>query len=327
LKDVVLIKEQETTMENFNEASLPGKWLVDLLPFLKHLPTWLPGMHFKRVGQSWNAQAMQTREAPYHFAVGQMKRKDAKMSLITEAFKKYDNSPPPEIEHDLQFTTSTLFGGGFETTAFTLEVFFLEMALHPEAQRRAQREIDDVVGQSRLPNLTDKERLPYLNALILEVQRRLPIGNIGIPHVAAEDDEINGYFIPRGAMVMVNPSTLFSDPAVYKDPLKFKPERYLGDNPEPDIRELMWGHGRRICPGRFLAIQNLFLIISNTLSCFEISSIKGQEPTVKFTAGTICHPEPFKVNIKARSTAHEALIRELESMEGGMIEKGDSHLL
>ena len=77
------------------------------------------------------------------------------------------------------------------------------MARHPEIQRKAQEEIDRVVGTDRLPTIEDRESLPYLNLVIAEVLRYNPIAPI-VPHSLDEDDIYEGHLIPKGAWVMVN---------------------------------------------------------------------------------------------------------------------------
>jgi hypothetical protein len=93
--------------------------------------------------------------------------------------------------------------------------------MHPTAQRKAQDELDAVVGTDRLPTLADREKLPYVEALYLEVMRCNPIGpigtstsailarcfrnhSLGLPHVLVEDDVHEGYFIPKGSMIITN---------------------------------------------------------------------------------------------------------------------------
>jgi cytochrome P450 len=318
---------QNQVMDDFSEASIPGKWLVDSLPFLQYLPTWLPGMTFKRLGLLWRGRAMDAMNTSFDFAVKQVENHNAKLSLVSEVHKKHDGALPAETSRDLKWTAFSLYAGGSDTTACTMEVFFLEMALHPEAQRKAQAEIDQVVGKNRLPTVADRPQLPYLDALIKECKRWEPIGSLSIPHVAAEDDEIDGYFIPKGAILLPHIAGIYKDPAVYKDPTVFRPERFLGKEPEMDPNDLIWGFGRRVCPGRFLATQSLFLAISNTLACFKIDSIAGKEPKVEFAQGLINHPLPFEVDLRVRSEEHEALVRDVQAMEGGVVEKGDSHLL
>ena len=76
------------------------------------------------------------------------------------------------------------------------------MTIHPEAQKKAQAELDAVVGPDRLPTFEDRESLPYLNALLREVLRWHPVTPMGVPRRAVADDEFNGYHIPAGTMII-----------------------------------------------------------------------------------------------------------------------------
>lgn len=78
------------------------------------------------------------------------------------------------------------------------------MAVFPEAQRKAQEEIDRVVGQDRLPNVSDRPNLPYVEALVKEVLRWHPVAPMGLPHTSSEDDVAEGYFIPKDALLLAN---------------------------------------------------------------------------------------------------------------------------
>lgn len=85
-----------------------------------------------------------------------------------------------------------------------ISCFFLVMTAYPEVQRRAQEEIDRVVGQDRLPATADREHLPYVNAIVKEVLRWNPVAPMGLPHASTEDDICGGWFIPKGSMILPN---------------------------------------------------------------------------------------------------------------------------
>lgn len=87
------------------------------------------------------------------------------------------------------------------------------MTLHPEAQRKAQKELDLIVGGERLPEPDDRDALVYVNALLMECLRWLPVVPVAIPHRAVADDEYNGYFIPKGSIVFGN--TWYSHALLY----------------------------------------------------------------------------------------------------------------
>lgn len=95
------------------------------------------------------------------------------------------------------------------------------MMRNPEVQKRAQAEIDAIIGNDRLPALADRSDLPYVNALCSEVMRMCPSAPIGnslirmvvapqtnaspaFPHVLSEDDIHAGYVLPKGTMVIAN---------------------------------------------------------------------------------------------------------------------------
>lgn len=78
------------------------------------------------------------------------------------------------------------------------------MRLYPDVMKRAQAEINDVVGRERLPTFTDREKLPYIGAIVKEVLRWRPAGPMGVPHLTTQDDVYEGYFIPKGTLILAN---------------------------------------------------------------------------------------------------------------------------
>ena len=96
------------------------------------------------------------------------------------------------------------------------------MALYPEVQKKAQAEIDAVVGPDRLPEFEDRPSLPYINAVIKEMMRWNLVTPLGeslsygaipgtiltsseaFPHMATNDDEYDGYYIPKGTIIFGN---------------------------------------------------------------------------------------------------------------------------
>ncbi|PIL29307.1 cytochrome P450 [Ganoderma sinense ZZ0214-1] len=156
----------------------------------------------------------------------------------------------------------------------SLQVFFLAMVLHPEAQKQAQAELDGVIDPDRLPQMTDLESLPYIQALILEVLRWRPIIGLGFPHVSRSDDVLRGYKIPKGSLIFPSSWAISRDPQMYPDADSFVPGRFLRDgvlNTDVlDPRLYAFGHGRRICPGRHFAEASLFLTVASVLHTFTI---------------------------------------------------------
>ena len=92
----------------------------------------------------------------------------------------------------------------FFQTLSTLRTFFAAMAANPEAQKRAQEELDSVIGPDRLPTLDDKPSLPYITALVKECLRWRSVAPLSVPHVLTEDDEYKGFHLPKGSLVITN---------------------------------------------------------------------------------------------------------------------------
>ena len=78
------------------------------------------------------------------------------------------------------------------------------MSLSPDVTRKAQEEIDRVIGNDRLPTSMDRPNLPYIEAVVKEVLRWHPVAPMGLPHTSTTEDVFEGYLIPKGSMVIAN---------------------------------------------------------------------------------------------------------------------------
>ena len=128
-------------------------------------------------------------------------------------------------------------------------MFIFAMIANPEAMKKAQEELDRVVGKGELPDFSHKDSLPYIDALVKEVIRWSPPLPFSSLSRAMQDDVYRGYFIPRGTTVIQNIWAVSRDPNFYPDPETFNPDRFLKDgkinplvfNPEDRV----FGAGRR----------------------------------------------------------------------------------
>src|SRR5579863_6175656 len=142
------------------------------------------------------------------------------------------------------------------------------MIAFPEVQRRAQAELDAVVGRDRLPTFDDAPRLPFVRAIIEEVLRWRPSLPLGVPHAATEADWYEGMFIPKGTVCIPNVWHCNHDHAVFgEDADEFRPGRHLDEHGELlsgsagtiQVGHVTFGFGRRICEGVQLANNTLFI--------------------------------------------------------------------
>ncbi|KAI1308260.1 cytochrome protein [Xylaria venustula] len=314
-----LVELVDEAMEQFSAAVVPGAWLVDVMPVLKYIPDWLPGGRWKRTSREWHAVLKETSEKPLQFAQQRMARGNKDKNFVTKFYEGKEDIVTGWDNDNIKWSALTTYGGGADTTVNAISSFFLAMTLFPEVQLKAREEIDRVVGTDRLPSFNDRENLPYIEAVLKEAWRWHTVAPISGPHTTTVEDFVNGYRIPKGAIVLPNVWWFTHDPAIYPDPMIFNPSRYLGSNPEPNPTGHIFGYGRRICAGRYIADSTVWLTIARSLAVFEIGkgldeSGREIEPIVNPLPGIISRPDEFQTTIKPRSHQHEALIRQVEEL-------------
>ncbi|KAK2467643.1 hypothetical protein APHAL10511_000498 [Amanita phalloides] len=327
LDDPYLLKSEEAAIA-FTQGAIFGTFWIDhvpfMIPFLKNLPSWIPGAASINLWDKWRATGSFLHHSPFESVKDDLAKgvdRSCVAAHLLNSLPHGDQKERAEAEAVARSVSATAYFTGSNTALSAAMNFFLAMILYPEAQKKAQAEIDRVVGPNRLPDFNDQESLPYVAAITKEVLRwRLVIPNVG--HLATEDDEYDGYFIPKGTIVIGNNWSILHDPEVYPDPEKFRPERFVNDGqniPAPDP-ETAFGYGRRICPGRHLAKNELFIIIASVLASFNIlPPVDGSGNPINAEVDQmnvfISYPNPFKCIIKPRSPKAEALIRATEEAE------------
>ncbi|KAH7904746.1 cytochrome P450 [Hygrophoropsis aurantiaca] len=191
------------------------------------------------------------------------------------------------------------------------------MALFPEVQVKIKDEIARVVGSSRLPSFQDRAALPYVNATIKEAMRWSPALPLSIARQTSQDDFYKGYYIPKGTIVLPNVWAISKDDLSGIPSEEFAPERFLSScvkDTAIDPYDYAFGFGRRICPGKHLGDNNLFLLVSYIMAAVDISRAKDQDGKdiplqPSFTAGLVSYPEPFPVRFVPSSSEAVAIVK------------------
>ncbi|KAF8199264.1 cytochrome P450 [Mycena galopus ATCC 62051] len=294
----------EAAVEGLNTAMIPGRFLVDSFPLLKYVPPWFPGAGFRRKAREWRRLARGMVEKPFVEAKQRIASGKAPHSFTLDGLGMIERAENKAYtEQVVQATAATMYAAGTGTTVSALSTFILSMLANPEAQKKTQAEIDSVIGQDRLPDFDDEESLPYVAAVIKESLRWQNMKPIAIPHFLRVEDEYKGYRLPAGSVVICNTWAILHNELVYPDPYSFKPERYLLDgklNPAMTDLNIVFGFGRRICPGRHMAASSVWISIARILATFDISKAVGEdgqiiEPTYEYLPGlAVCVPE-FRV--------------------------------
>ncbi|KAH7013861.1 cytochrome P450 [Ilyonectria destructans] len=313
----------ERMMHDVSLAFVPLAWLVDALPILEYLPEGLPGMSFRKVARKCNEITHMVIETPYAFVRQQMANGTHRVSYVSSLVAQHtdDNGKNDKLdensENAIKRTAAVMYAGGADTTVSSISSFILAMILFPGVQKKAQEEIDNIIGVDRLPQVEDRDNLPYVSALVKETLRWLPVAPLGAAHATDEDINYGEFHIPKGSILMPAIWWFLHDPQTYSDPSSFDPDRYLQPRNEPDPANEAFGYGRRICPGRFLADDSLFITISRLLAAFDIEKAVDNlgnkiDPKIEVTPGLICRPLDFPYSIKPRSARHVELIRSIE---------------
>jgi len=294
------------------ESGVPGMMPFDLFPALKYFPSWLPGMGFKRRAASVRKDVQVMRDTLFGMAKEKMNTGSSTF-LISSLIESYsrDGKLSEDDELDIKGAAAALYGAGVDTSASVVETFILAMLHYPEVYRKAQEEIDRVIGNRRLPEIADRKSLPYFEAIVKELYRWHPPLPLGLPHVSFKSDHYKGYHIPKGALVMGNIWAITQNPAIYDDPQSFRPERYIDGQPL-DAREMVFGFGRRICPGKAFGDTNVWLCAVSIAATFQISGqLSDKDRELDYTAFTtdfVSRPGHFECAITPRSEQIHDLI-------------------
>ncbi|KAJ7186809.1 putative monooxygenase [Mycena filopes] len=302
------LTQSRAAMDIFARSAEPGVWLVDAIPALKWLPAWLPGTGSLKTAQAWREIVRKAAWDPYTWAKRNLATGTALMpNTCATALELSGGQPSAEGEEQLVWAACMMMEGGMDTSMISAMNFFHAMLMNPEVQKKAQAEIDQVIGVDRLPRIEDKDSLPYVRSVVTEVLRLHPAIPLGVPHALVKDDIYEGMHLPKGSVVIPNAWHMLHDPEVFPNPMEFLPERYDNqDSAMKRVTDVAFGFGRRLCPGKAFGEGTLFAIASTVLATCDITPLvdaQGKDviPEVTYTSGSISFPTHFDCNVKPRS--------------------------
>ncbi|KAG9089817.1 hypothetical protein FRC06_001375, partial [Ceratobasidium sp. 370] len=248
-------------------------WVNDF-PILRYIPTWFPGAEFAREAQYRRELRIRAANEPFVPVLKDIKQGSVeRLSYSSKLLELKGGANVSEEDVDLvKWTAQPMFGAGSTTTTALIKSFIFAMCIYPDIAARVRAEIDIKVGRDRLPNLHDREVLPYTAAVLQEVIRFFPVFPLGLQHCASEDLMIRGYTIKRGTVIEANIWALMREPATYPNPNTFDPDRFLKQTPDPDPRRIIFGFGRRVCPGQHVANNGAFTMCAAFMSVFDVTT-------------------------------------------------------
>ncbi|KAJ7894312.1 cytochrome P450 [Mycena olivaceomarginata] len=294
------VKRAEDAMRAMAHAIIPGRFLVDSIPALK-IPS---GMLSELM-----------IDAPFAEVKRNMAAGTAPISFTSTQLGKIRH---PDEERAVKEVAGAMYVSGVDTTVSTISYFVLAMLSNPDAQRKAQEEIDSVVGDGRFRI----SRTSHFCSMSPRLLKKCFVGfpqaqSVPVPHFIEAEDEYHGYRIPAKSIVMANVWAIFHDETTYPDSHSFKPERWLLDG-KPNLAlgsplDAAFGFGRRVCPGKQFAYSSVWITIASILATFDITKAADEngdiiEPTYEYLSAMVTQPLPFKCSITPRSAETERLI-------------------
>jgi len=293
---------------------------IDIFTFLRYVPE-------RWAEWKQRCKEIKRRQQGLYFGLAEACEKRIQEDRRNGCFMEFilDNQDSYRLDKEMiGYTGGILLEAGSDTTAIFLQFLICCLTAYPEVQRRAQKEIDEVVGKDRSPSLEDIESLPYINAIIHEVHRFRPIVPVGIPHRITQQEIVDGYVIPKGSTIFWNIWAISHDEEAFDRPDEFIPERFLtsefgtksGVDDTARRHDMPFGAGRRICPGIQLANNSIIMNTMNLIWAFDfkptVDPTTGKVIPVdpnNLTEGVLSAPKPFLCDIKPRSESHADIIR------------------
>uniref|UniRef100_A0A3P8PQI3 Cytochrome P450, family 2, subfamily X, polypeptide 9 n=1 Tax=Astatotilapia calliptera TaxID=8154 RepID=A0A3P8PQI3_ASTCA len=206
-------------------------------------------------------------------------------------------------EDQLIMYSIDLYIAGTDTTSNTLLTGFLYLMNYPHIQEKCQQEIDQVLEGKDQATFEDRHKMPYIQAVIHEIQRVANTVPLSVFHCTTKDTELMGYSIPKDTVIIENLTSVLSEEGQWKFPHEFNPENFLDDKGEFVKPEafMPFSAGPRMCLGEGLARMELFLIMVTLLHKFKfIWPEDAGEPDFTPVYGITLTPKPYDMKVQLR---------------------------
>ncbi|XP_058081331.1 cytochrome P450 71AU50-like [Magnolia sinica] len=211
---------------------------------------------------------------------GEGKSKDF-LQLVLQ-LQKEGGAKTPMTPNHVKAMFVDLVVGGTDTSATTIEWAMAEMMHNPEIMKKAQDELEQVVGMDHMVEESHVPKLHYLDAILKEALRLHPPVVFLVPRSPRKPCTIGGYTIPMGSRVFINTWTIHRNPEGWDNPLEFCPERFYNSTSKwdyngNDVRYIPFGSGRRMCAGVPLAERMLTYVLASLLHSFDWRLAEGMK--------------------------------------------------
>uniref|UniRef100_A0A8D0HEG3 Cytochrome P450 family 2 subfamily G member 57 n=1 Tax=Sphenodon punctatus TaxID=8508 RepID=A0A8D0HEG3_SPHPU len=276
-EDKEFLALMQLTKKSFVEISTPWAQFYDVYAsYLKYFP----GPHTKVYDVLEDLRAfMAKRVKKNQETFDRNAPRDFIDYFLVQMETEKDNPGSDFNLKNLELTMVNLFFAGTETVGSALRYGILLLMKYPEVQAKMHKEIDRVIGQNRVPNIEDRGQMPYVDAVIHEVQRFSDFLPMGVTRTVTRDTQFRGYMIPKGTEIYPMLSTVLNDPKKFKSPESFNPGNFLDENGRFKKNDAFvpFSSGKRICLGEALARMELFLYFTTILQRFQLKPLVAPE--------------------------------------------------
>ena len=280
--------------DNNAEITIIECYLKELMTnanFLSNFP--MENMDDSSISRLFNVQSRKLTEK---------RRSSLTNGLSNERFRSSYKSF--SFDH-LSSIVQDLFIAGTETTSLTINWAIIYVIYFPECQKRICEDIDKIIGRERLPTESDRYKLIYVEAFILETLRHHCAGPILIPRSLTKDTVFRDYQLPENTFILANMWSCMRDPAYWNEPDKFDPSRFIDADGNLKCKNpamMPFSVGKRACIGESIARLQIFLIFTSLLQKFSFSF--ANEKDYKNKKLLLGHPgiglNPPKVSLKLK---------------------------
>lgn len=277
--------------------------VLNQMAWLRHLaPEWTGFNLINRFNAELRAFFTETIEAHKLDYTDERSGDDLIYAYLREMRANADNPLSTFSELQLIMVILDMFIAGSQTTSITIDLALMTLATRPELQQRMHTELNALGGQT--PAATDRARLPFTEAVLMEVQRFYHIVPVSGPRRTMHETQLGGYTIPRNTTILMGLRTVHMDRVHWGDPQQFRPERFLSDAGDELVNTewlMPFGQGRRRCLGESLARACLFTFFAGIMNRFEVHLQPGDlVPERKLLPGIVLSPKPYRVVFKDR---------------------------
>lgn len=290
-------------------------WLVNVFHFLRFTPDWVPGLRFKELVKEGNDLSEKVRFRAFDRGVKLHKSGLLEHSFLQDLLEEFG-----ELD-EVRDALAVLYIASSDTMTAGAIQFLHSLFIFPEVAEKVFEEIKSVTQGHRLPKISDRPNLPFTEAVWKEATRWSPFVPLGAPHVSSEDEVIQGYFIPKGAIIHQNIRMILHDPRLWEDPKVFRPERFLepGAAQRPNPLTVHFGWGLRACPGMYFADRVVFHLVTAIIALYKIEPLEGSKRpdpnNIEYTMTSIQHPVGFECRFVPRDEKARNLLKTISLHE------------